>query len=118
MAPLTDPTLLAAYTNALRNSLRYSGYVNWKERPQSWVRKELDGLTTDAVAELMYGHVRSGREIDQVPERRPEWSQYGYHYDLRFDIGGRKIYVETRLRFDDPTDPDDPVITVVNIHDA
>jgi len=117
MAPLADPTLLTAYQNALRNH-RFEGYVNWTELPARWVRRELEGLTTSRAAELMHDFVMSGGEIDQVRETRPEWRRHEYHYDLRFEIGGRRVYVETRLEFDDPTDPDDPVIHVVSIHDA
>ena len=96
MAPLSDPTLLTAYKSALENR-RFDGYVNWTEVAHDWVRKELDGLTTDGVAEYMHEYVKSGGRIDQVPERRPEWSRYDYHYDLRFDMGGRRLYIETRL---------------------
>jgi hypothetical protein len=92
--------------------------VVWTELAQHWVRRELDGLTPSAVANLMYDHVIGGGQIDQVPEHRPEWSQYEYHYDLRFVILGRRVYIETRLLFDDPTDRDDPVVVVGNIHDA
>jgi hypothetical protein len=41
---------------------------------------------------------------------------YSHHYDLRPTAGGRVLYVETRLQYSDSADPDDPVITVVNIH--
>ena len=116
MAPLTDPTLLRAYQNALRNH-RFEGYVNWTEVAAQWVRRELERLTTTRVAELMHDFVMSGGEIDQVRETRPEWSEHEYHYDLRFQIAGRRVYLETRLLFDDPTDPDDPVILVANMKD-
>ena len=117
MAPLADPTLLTAYQNALGNH-RFEGYVNWTEVAARWVRSELEGFTTTAVAELMHDYVTSGGRIDQVRETRPEWPQHKYHYDLRFEIAGRRVYVETRLLFDDPTDPDDPVILVANMKDA
>ena len=117
MAPLADPILLTAYQNALANR-RFEGYVNWTELAARWVRSELEGLTTSAVVELMHDHVMSGGTIDQVPETRPEWRHHEYHYDLRMDIGGRRVCLEPRLEFDDPTNPDDPVILVANIHDA
>jgi hypothetical protein len=54
-----------------------------------------------------------------VVETRPEWSdRFEHHYDLRPVLAGRRLYVETRLIYSDPTDADDPVIHVVNIHDA
>ena len=89
--------------------------MEWKETAQEWVRCRLSNLTLRAVAELMYNHVTGGGEIDQVPEQRPEWNDYDYHYDLRVPIAGKLIYIETLLRDDDP---DDPTIHVVSIHDA
>jgi hypothetical protein len=59
-----------------------------------------------------------GGEIDKVVETRPEWNFYSHHYDLRPTINGRLIYVETRLEYKDPADPDDPIVFVVNIHPA
>jgi len=117
MAPLTDPILLAAYRNALANR-RYEGYVRWTEVAQNWVRRELGEYTVRAVAQRMFEYVDRGGEIDQVEENRPEWRHYSHHFDLRFDLGGRRLYVETRLQFRDPSDPDDPVILVANVHDA
>jgi len=117
MAPLTDPILLQAYKNALANH-RFEGYVIWTEVALCWVRRELDGDTSNSIAALMYEFVASGGEIDQVVETRPEWRHlYDFHYDLRFSIHGREVYIETRLDFDDPGDPDDPVVLVANIHD-
>ncbi len=118
MAPLTDPTLLTAYKNSLENDRRFDGYVEWTEVAQSWVGRELDGVTPDGVIDLIYDYVISGGQIDQVRERRPEWYQHEYHYDLRIEMDGRKLYVETRLMFEDPSDPDDPRILVANVHYA
>jgi hypothetical protein len=117
MAPLSDPVLLAAYKNALAN-YRYEGYVRWSEVAQNWVRKELGGYTVRAIAQRMCEYVSYGGGIDQVQENRPEWCHYRYHFDLRFKLGDRRLYVETRLEFRDPSDPDDPVILVANVHDA
>jgi hypothetical protein len=35
---------------------------------------------------------------------------------MMIEIEGRPVYFETVLSYDDPNDPDDPVITVVNVH--
>jgi hypothetical protein len=52
-----------------------------------------------------------------VAETRENWrDQYSHHYDLRPVIEGRKLYVETRLIYSKPDDPDDPVIYIVSIH--
>jgi hypothetical protein len=63
----------------------------------------------------MFRHFDAGGEIDQVTETRPEWNEQRYHYDLRIQIGGRLIYIETVLVEDDPNDP---TVHVVSIHDA
>ncbi len=114
MAALTDPVILAQYRGVLSN-WNYEGYVLWKETAQEWVLRHLQPLTTKQLAQLMHQYVESGGEIDQVPEQRPEWNIYPFHYDLRLPIGNRLIYVETILLDDEP---DDPTIKVVSIHDA
>ena len=113
MARLEDAEILALYRGALAN-WRCTGYVEWKERCRNWVREEL-GSDPREIARLMFDHVTAGGEIDQVVERRPEWNDRPFHYDLRIVIGGRIRYIETILVDDDP---DDPTIWVVNIHDA
>ena len=115
MARLTDPRLLGAYRNALGN-WSVTNYVIWTELAQAWVRRELE-LTTGEVARLMHEYLCCGGEIDRVKEIRPEWSNFDFHYDLRMTIEGRRVYVETRLFYEDLNDPDDPYIHVVNIHD-
>ena len=46
-----------------------------------------------------------------------EWSgDHEFHYDLRPVVQGCQLYVETRLIYTDPEDPDDPLIHIVNIH--
>ena len=117
MAPLKDAQLYAAYRNALKNR-GFVGYVNWTEVALRWIRGALDCPTADEIGEAMYEHVSAGGEIDQVPERRPEWVEHDFHYDLRIGIGGRRLYIESRLMFDDPADPDDPTILIANVHDA
>jgi len=62
----------------------------------------------------MYRWVKSGGAIDRVEERRPEWTHlWHFHFDLRLDLDGRRVYVETRL---DDEMPDDPTILMVNVH--
>ena len=57
----------------------------------------------------------AGGEVDQVKERRPEWNDHEYHYDLRLEIQGRRRYVESLLLDRDPTDP---TVLIVSIHDV
>jgi len=69
------------------------------------------------IARLMHEYVAQGGVIDEVVERRAEWfDKYRYHYDLRFVIDDRPVYVETRLHYRSPVVPDDSWICVVNIH--
>ena len=118
MARLTDAEQLTAYENALSNH-RFDGYIVWTPVADQWVRKNLDGLSTSDVARRMYEYVvEQGGAVDRVEEKRPEWSSHDYHYDLRFPIDGRRVYIETRLSYEDPDDPDDPTILVANIHDV
>lgn len=114
MVPLRDVSIRRRYESALRE-WNVTGYITWKEIAREWVERNLAGLTTQAVGELMYTHVKAGGTIDQVHERRVEYSEFEYHYDLRFEIEGRRVYIETLLNDDDP---DDPTIHVVSIHDA
>ena len=58
---------------------------------------------------------RTGGVIDQVPERRPEYANWPYHYDFRLQLAGKRIYIETILQDDDPKDP---TIRIVSIHDV
>ncbi len=114
MATLTDPALLQAYLKALEENLRFTGYVTWKPHAQEWIWSNLPGYTPKTISALMYDHVSGGGEVDQVVERREQWLHFAHHYDLRFVIEGRLIYIETVFFDDDP----DPTIQVVNIHDA
>jgi hypothetical protein len=114
-----DPAIrLRCYRNALSN-WNFEGYVKFEERPaQAWLKSELPNHTLRGIAEQMYQYVKSGGVIDEQPETRPEYTSYEYHYDLRVSIGARRIYFETILICEDPDDPDDPFIVVVNVHDV
>jgi hypothetical protein len=116
MARLIDPETLSCYRNALAN-WSFIGYVDFSPLAAEWLRRELKEAQRD-FARRLYEFVRAGGEIDQVVETRPEWNVWSHHYDLRPTVNGQVLYVETRLRYSNPSDPDDPVITVVNIHRA
>jgi hypothetical protein len=109
---------LRCYRNALRNWL-YDGYIVPKKRVEEWLRQELpEFLWRDIRAEL-FRYVEAGGEIDEQAETRPEFVHYEFHFDLRVEIGGRRLYFETVLEIrKDPDDPDDPMIVVVNVHDV
>jgi len=119
MATLTDPEVLSCYHAALRNR-RFEGYVVFMKDAAEGLRKHLEGHNQKGFKELLYEFVlEEGGEIDQVVERRENWrDEWSHHYDLRPMIDGVRIYVETRLSYSDPSDPDDPVIYLANIKPA
>ncbi len=119
MASSTDPTWLQAYRDALCN-WAYAGYIQFELSEQSyrWIRTELEGISTREIGRLMYQYVvLEAGEIDVQAEKRPEWSdRYQFHYDLRFTIQHKRVYIETRLHYSIPFIPDQPWILVVNVH--
>src|SRR5262245_56331677 len=94
MPPLADPELLARYL-AVLSEWHVTGFVDYKDTAREWIKKNLPDQTLKDVAKLMYNHVAAGGQIDQVPERRPEWNDRDFHYDLRVSIGGKLRYIET-----------------------
>lgn len=119
MAPLTDPTRLEAYKDALGN-WSFGDYIEFRltETAYRWIKRELDNISLKEIGRLMYEYVEAGGEIDEVRETRPEWSdQYEFHHDLRFTIQDQPVYIETRLKYQIPVVPDDSTILVVNIRE-
>jgi len=115
--PLTDPDRLAAYKDALGN-WAVTDYIQFDltEEAHRWIRREL-GIALKEIGRLMHEHIAAGGEIDEVRETRPEWSdQYEFHHDLRFPMGDKAVYIETRLNWRHPLLPDESWILVVNIH--
>jgi len=117
MAQLTDPIILQCYLKAFAN-WRFTNYIRFTRLADEWLRSEIGNYTQKAFAEMLFDFLNTGGEIDQVVERRPEWSMHEYHYDLRPVLDGRRLYVETRLIYSNPDDPDNPRILIANIHDA
>jgi hypothetical protein len=107
---------LRCYRNAL-NNWRYEGFIEFRPRVESWLRKEL-ALSGREVRQLLAEFVAQGGRIDEQVETRPEYVSFEFHYDLRVTIDGRRIYFETILLSNDPDDPDDPRIEIVSVRDA
>lgn len=119
MPPLTDPDRLAAYGDVLRN-WNVTDYIQFDLTEQAfrWIRRELGNITLKEIGRLMYEYVAAAGKVDEVPETRPEWSdRHEYHWDLRFVIQDKPVYIETRLRYRLPIVPDESWILVVNIHE-
>ncbi len=114
MPPLTDPSILAQFHAVLAN-WNYTDYVTAKPLALDWITNNLGGLGLKDVAKSMDDFLRTGGVIDQVPECRPEFSIWPFHYDFRLQLAGLEIYIETLLQDDDPHDP---TIRIVSIHDV
>jgi hypothetical protein len=104
MPPLDDPDLLKCFKGILSN-WNVTDYVTAKEEALEWAGKNLPGFTLKLLAKSMNDHVNAGGEIDRVPETRPEWNDWPFHYDFRLSWAGRLLYIETILVDDDPSDP-------------
>jgi hypothetical protein len=113
--PLQDPDRLAAYRDALGN-WAVTDYIRFElpERAQRWINVELGYLSSKEIGRLMNAYVEAGGEIDEVRERGEY--DFEFHYDLRFTINDKPVYIETRLDYGPPFVPDEPSIIVVNIH--
>ena len=114
---------LRRYRMALRNEAirlvaKDPDYLVFKKRPQQWLWCELPEYTLREICRILHDYLESGGEIDEQMERRPEYAHFRFHYDIRVPIGGRCIYFETVLEFEDANDEDDITIIVVNAHDV
>lgn len=114
MPPLSDAAILAQFRAVLAN-WNYTDYVTAKDIVLEWIAQNLGGRTLKDVARAMNNFLLAGGVIDQVPETRPAWTTWPYHYDFRLPLGGRNLYIETILQDDDPKDP---TIDIVSIHDV
>jgi hypothetical protein len=120
MPPMTDPERSRCYLNALEN-WRYDGYIRFAKDADRWVRAELPDHTFRELGRMLYEHVKANgcACVDEQVETRERWRDlHQFHHDIRMPVAGRLIYFETRLIYRDPDDPDDPLIQVVNAHDA
>ncbi len=104
-----------AQFHAVLANWSYTDYVTAKPLALDWISSALGGLSLKDVAKAMHDFCQAGGAIDQVVERRPEFSIWPYHYDFRIQLAGRVIYIETVLQDDDPNDP---TIHIVSIHDV
>ena len=118
MALPEDPNdRLRCYRNAFRN-WKYQGYVEFKRRALEGMKGKISGRGVLEIRRLLFEFVNGGGKIDEQVETRPEYLGDEFHYDLRVKIDDRLLYFETILRSDNPDDPDDPRIEVVNVHDV
>jgi len=114
---------LRCYSNVLRNEAsrlvaRDPDYVVFKERAQAEVQECLAEYTLRQICRILHEYVEGGGRIDEQVETRQEYLHRRFHYDLRVRIGGRYIYFETVLDFEDADDVDDLTIVVVRVKDV
>lgn len=113
MVRLVDERLLELFEEAL-SEWNCGGFIVWKKVPEEWLEKEIEGYTSKLIGKLMYEYFLDGGKIDQVEEtREPYKDLYDFHYDFRFPINGRKIYIETVM----DESKMGPTITIVSMHD-
>ncbi len=120
MPPLTDPERSQCYLNALAN-WRYDGFIVFLKDAVRWILAELPSYPLRELGRLLHDHVVANGIacVDEQIETRERWRDlHTFHHDVRMRVAGRLIYFETRLIYRDPDDPDDPLIQVVNAHDA
>jgi len=108
---------LRCYRNALEN-WNYDGYLDFRALARNWIKANVSRRTLNEIKRLLHEFVAAGGKIDEQPETRSEFFGFEYHYDIRMTIDGIAIYFETVLECKKPDDPDDPRITVVNVHEV
>jgi hypothetical protein len=114
---------LRCYRKALRNEAnrlvaRNPDYVVFKKRSQEWLGGELPEYTLRDICRILHEYVESGGKVDEQVETRQEYVHWRFHFDLRIRFGGRHVYFETVLEFEDADDEDDLTIVVVNVKDV
>jgi len=109
MAKLEDPEQLAQILKALRNRRHY---VDWKRVPAEWLRKNLEGQTTQSIDAAMLAHAEAGGRIERREERRTEYRErFEFYFEFILTIDGHKIYIEFTLE-----ESILPVVTIVSMH--
>ena len=94
-----------------------TGCCEWHDRAFRRVRNDADlqGLTPEAVRQLLLDFVAAGGSIQQAKEQRPEYGDYEFYYKTVIPVAGflHGLFVELRLTDDDA---DYPVALLVNAH--
>ena len=116
MGTAKDQAALDAYRAVLTNLGHVTGYIQWKRVPAEWLHANIPNINARLIHELMIAHAKGGGEIDQVVEKRPQYTSWGFHYDLRLPIAERRVYIETVFMHE--PDPEDCTIWIVNLHDV
>jgi hypothetical protein len=94
-----------------------TGCCEWHDRSYRRVRNdaELQGLTPEAVRQLLLDHVAGSGTIQKVKEQRPEHGEYEFYHKAIISVPDflHGLFVEMCLTDDDA---DYPVVLLVNAH--
>lgn len=110
--PECHPATRQRYIRALSE---WSSLFRIRWEGQAAENVDLLGLSFQEATRVVYEYLLSGGELDEVDETRPQWKAHRHHYDVRLQMGGRYIYVETRFIEDHSNRDDPPWIWFVNL---
>lgn len=82
------------------------------EPPRSWIRENLPSLTDKGFKQALWEFADAGGRIDQHEEKRENWQDWEFYYDMVLEIEGVEVYVEMRF----PDWEEDPSLYVVSVH--
>ena len=112
---MSDPAELALAEAAIRSGVR--GCYEWDDRAAERIRgdQSLLGLTPEYIRERLFDFLHNKGSLQQVQEKRPEYSHRAFYYKAVFPEPGFKygIFVEMELT---DSDPDLPCVTLYNAH--
>ncbi len=114
---MEDPDEFALVKEAL--TCRESNSIRWvSDRVALRVRNdpELQGLTPEGIKRLTKDHARSGGEIEQIREKRPEYKEdHAWWYKVIIPVNGLPFPLFVEICLFDP-DPELPEVIIVNAH--
>jgi hypothetical protein len=112
---MNNPAELALVYKAIKSGV--TGCYEWDDREADRLRGEtsLQGLTPEHIRARLHDFVVQGGTIQQVPERRPEYSHRSFYYKTVIPEPGFKhgLFVEMELTDDDA---ELPCVTLLNAH--
>lgn len=113
-----DPAEHALVIKAIGLARRFTGCCEWKESSAKRVREKppSEGMTPEGIKELLIQHIEQGGGLQQVREKREEYSDHRYYYKAVAALPGfvRGLFIEVVLV---DGDGDCPAVLIVNAHE-
>lgn len=112
-----DEAELALVQKAVELGCRFQGYCEWAESAARRIREKppCEGLTPEGIKALLGNFIANGGSLIQVPEKRQEKRDQGFHYYYKAIVPvselQRGLFVELVLIDDDQ---DDPAVLIVS----